>query len=77
MKTFQGLGQKLWDGWMWFAHKVGWVNEHLLLGFVYWLFIGVYAVFYDLCTLFRSKKTTMWRPFEHQPKTLEDLEQQF
>lgn len=71
------LGKKLWDGWMWFAHKVGWVNEHILLGLVYFVFIGVYAIIYDVVRLFHKKPKTMWRKFEHQPTTLEDLEKQF
>ena len=74
MKTF---GKKLWDGWMWLAHKIGWFNEHLLLGIVYWLFIGVYAIIYDLLTLFCRRPKTGWRKFEHQPMTLEQLERQF
>lgn len=74
MKT---LGSKLWDGWMWFAHKVALVNEHILLGIVYWVFIGGYAIIYDFVQLFHSKPKTMWRKFEHQPMTLEQLERQF
>ncbi len=74
MKSF---GTKLWDGWMWFAHKVGWVNEHILLGLVYFVCIGIYALIYDLCSVFKRKPKTMWREFEHQPMTLEALEKQF
>lgn len=73
----KALGTKLWDGWMWFAEKVGWVNEHILLGLVYFVLIGVYAIFYDLVHLFKAKPKTMWRKFEHQPTTLEALEKQF
>ena len=73
----KNLGAKLWASWMWFAHKVGWVNEHILLGLVYFVFIGVYAIIYDFIGLFKARPKTTWRKFEHQPKTLEALEKQF
>ena len=73
----KNLRQKLWDGWMWFAHKIGWINEHILLGIVYFVFIGIYAVLYDVAHFFYTRPTTMWRKFEHQPTTLEALEKQF
>ncbi len=71
------LGNYLWKGWMKLAHAIGWVNEHILLGLVYFVFIGIYSIFYDLFSLFQRKPKTTWRSFEHQPKTLEDLEKQF
>ena len=73
----KALGKKLWDGWMYFAEKIGWVNEHILLGIVYFVFIGIYAVIYDFVRLFKWEPESMWRKFEHQPTTLEDLEKQF
>ncbi len=63
--------------WMRFARALSWVKEHLLLGFVYWVVIGIYALIYDFLTLFKRKPKTMWRKFEHQPTTLETLEKQF
>jgi len=77
MNFLKLIGAKLWDGWMWFAHKIGWVNEHILLGVVYFVFIGLYALIYDVVQLFHRKPKTMWRAFEHQPETLEALEKQF
>jgi hypothetical protein len=77
MSSVIAFGKKLWAGWMWFAEKVGWVNEHILLGVVYFVFIGIYALIYDLILLFKAKPKTMWRAFEHQPATLEALEKQF
>ncbi|NCP66699.1 hypothetical protein GW756_00135 [bacterium] len=71
------IGTVLWDGWMWFADKVGWINEHILLGVVYFVFIGIYAILYDLVLLLKAKPKSMWRNFEHQPNTLEALEKQF
>lgn len=62
---------------MWFAHKVGWVNEHIFLALVFFVCIGLYAIVYDLVTLFKGTPKTMWRSFEHQPTTLEALEKQF
>lgn len=77
MRLLKPMGSKLWDAWMWFAHKVGWINEHLLLGGLYLVVIGIYAIFYDISRWFRPKPNTMWRAFEHQPTTLEALEKQF
>lgn len=77
MHFFKTIGQKLWDGWMWFAHKVGWINEHLFLGVVYFVCIGLYAILYDVVKIFTPKPKSMWRAFEHQPTTLEALEKQF
>jgi hypothetical protein len=77
MRPLKNFGTKLWAGWMWFAEKVGWVNEHILLGVVYFVFIGIYAILFDFTRLFRKKPTTMWREFEHQPETLAALEKQF
>ncbi len=74
LKTF---GKKLWKGWMWFAEKIGWINQQILLGVVYFIFIGIYALIYDAIKLFKHKPETMWREFEHQPETLEALEKQF
>ena len=71
------VGQRLWDGWMWFAHKVGWINEYILLGIVFFVFIGLYTLFYNLVLLFKRKPKSMWQRFEHQPQTLETLEKQF
>lgn len=77
MQTLKLIGSKLWDGWMWFAHKVALVNEFILLGAIFFVFIGVYALIYDLMLLFQPKPTSMWRSFEHQSETLEALEKQF
>lgn len=77
MDVLKTLGKKLWKGWMAFAEKIGWVNEHILLGVVYFIFIGIYALIYDVIKLFKAKPKTMWREFEHQPETLEALEKQF
>lgn len=77
MKNLKLIGNRLWGGWMWFAHKVGWINEHLLLGVVFFIFIGIYALIYDVVLLFKPKPKTLWRTFEHQPNTLVALEKQF
>jgi hypothetical protein len=77
MKILSTIGSKFWKGWMYFAEKVGWVNEHILLGVVYFVAIGLYAILYDVTRIFKPKPKTMWRTFEHQPMTLEALEKQF
>lgn len=38
------LGKILWDYWMVFAHKLGEVNQFILLGIVYFLVIGIYSI---------------------------------
>lgn len=64
-------------GWMAFAHKMGWFNEHVLLGIVFFLVIGVYAFPAKIFRMLQSKPLSLWRDFEHHPKTVEDLKHPF
>ncbi len=50
----------LWDYWMKFAHVVGEVNQYILLGIVYFVVIGIYAILAWPFRWFAKKPKTTW-----------------
>jgi len=68
--------------WMRFAHALGYVNSRIILGLIYIVVIGIYAVciqfFSFIRKIQRSKETlTYWNDVEGIRDIREDLSRQF
>lgn len=71
--------KKLKNAWMKFAHVLGIINSTIILGLIFYVFIGVYALVKKIIGVFRRKKivTSSWEKFEHNQKDLDAAKEQF
>lgn len=72
---------KLKNGWMAFAEKVGEINSAILLGIIFIVGIGIYAVFLKIFNSiskpFQKPKNSRWENFKNNQNSLEELTQEF
>lgn len=84
-KTWANLWKVIGPSWMKFAHIFGEINQSILLGVLYFLVIGIYAIILKPALWIKSfyqklrgnKKTSNWKTFTDNQLTLEDLEKSF
>lgn len=67
----------LLEAWKWLGHKLGFVNEHIILGFFYVVLIGIYALLLTPFQFFKRKVESTWKDFPSNPETVEDLNHMF
>ena len=75
------LWTSLKNGWMAFAHAVGWFNTRLLLS-VFYVILGIPAIFLklirkDLLSRSFENRSSYWQEKENVPQTLEQSKHQF
>ncbi len=67
--------------WMIFAHKLGEINQTILLSIIFFIGFGLYGILLKLFKIiifpFKKEPKTYWRDFEENQDKLEDLERLF
>ena len=64
-----------------FAHKIGEINQTILLSLIFIVGFGLYNIFYRIFKVFafffKKEKISTWQDFEENQKSLADAEKMF